>query len=198
MCSACQGQFTSVSPACYGCHSDSPNGVTCANCQKNTLLQAVRVATAYQGIAKDLVWKLKFGGTQDAARAMAAQMLPLINKNTQSDLLIVPVPTATTRVRQRGYDQARLLARELAWRTRLPYVDCLARHGQTHQVGANREARLQQLSGAFRVTKGGLVHGAHIILIDDVLTTGATLSGAAEVLMEARAGRVEAVVFARA
>lgn len=100
-------------------------------------------------------------------------------------------------MRERGYDQAKLLARKLAREARLPYADCLARSGQAHQVGSNRSQRLSQLSDAFRITKPRTVQNAYILLVDDVLTTGATLEAAAKVLHATGASSVDAVVFAR-
>ena len=107
-------------------------------------------------------------------------------------------PTATSRVRQRGYDQAKLLARALARQAGLPYLDCLARVGQTHQVGATREQRLRQLQAAFRVRRPNAVRSAYLLLVDDVSTTGATLELAATILKSAGARRVDAIVFAQA
>jgi ComF family protein len=127
---------------------------------------------------------------------MAALMEPL--KTPVDDTLVVPVPTATGRVRRRGYDQARLLARDLSRRTGLPRIDCLARSGQTHQVGAGRERRLEQLRQAFRVRRAGAVCGRRILLVDDVVTTGASLESSARALLAAGAGRVEAITFCAA
>ena len=109
----------------------------------------------------------------------------------------MPVPTATGRARQRGYDQAKLLAHELSGQIRLPYLDCLVRSGQTHQHGLSRHDSLTQLKSAYRVKRSNRVTGAHIILVDDVVTTGATLEAAAAVLQATGASRVDAVVFAQ-
>lgn len=191
---------------CLGCGVEG--SLLCALCRARCLppakarplalrnLARVQAATPYQGIAKDLLWRLKSAGAQSAATSMASQMKPLC-ADLQS-AIIVPVVTANSRARTRGYDQARLLARALVKQTRLPYLDCLARHGQAHQVGASRSERLRQLHGALRVTKPSAVRGAHIILIDDVITTGATLEAAAMVLKAAGASRVEAITFAQA
>lgn len=185
---------------CVGCNQEG--SLLCSACARllrpapihepgGNLLK-LQSATLYDGIAKDLIWKLKSGGAQAAAAVMAHHMANLVAKD--QDYLIVPVPTATSRVRQRGYDQAKLLARALARQTRQRYADCLARHGQAHQVGASRQARLSQIEGALRVKRR--VQEARIVLVDDVTTTGATLESAALVLKQAGASHVEALTFA--
>ncbi|HYH36181.1 MAG TPA: phosphoribosyltransferase family protein [Candidatus Saccharimonadales bacterium] len=146
-------------------------------------------------MAKELVGRLKFSGAQAASERMARCMLPLLESGRY---LIMPVPTATSRVRSRGYDQAGLLARELSRQARLPYVDGLIRSGHTHQVGASRERRQQQLRDAFRVRAPHKIRGKHILLVDDVVTTGATLEAAGRALQAAGAARVDAAVFCAA
>jgi ComF family protein len=131
---------------------------------------------------------------------IAAGMRPFAGDGLLADsAVLVPVPTAAARARRRGYDQARLLARELSRRTGLPYLDCLARHGNAHQVGASGGTRRSQLQGVFRVTvPGARLRGARLVLIDDVMTTGATLEAAAAALTRAGAAHMEGLVFARA
>jgi len=156
-------------------------------------LSTIDSVTPYQGSAKDLVWLLKSGGARTAATVMAATMTSYVSKG----YLLMPAPTATSHVRQRGYDQAKLIARQLSRSTRLPYLEALGRLGQIHQVGATRQQRLRQLHNAFFIKKPRLVAGAKIILIDDVVTTGATLELAAKALLEAGATEVRALTFAQ-
>jgi competence protein ComFC len=203
MCISCINKLVVVPERCYRCHEFSPDWLTCRGCQPTSYLSSVRVGTVYEGGAKDLIWKLKLAGARSAARIMAETLAPRVqqaakplNQNAQAPI-IVPVPTATGRARQRGYDQARLLARELARQTRLPYRDCLARQGQLHQHGLTRRQRLSQLNGAFRVTRPQIIKKGNIILVDDVVTTGATLEAAASVLKAAGARQIDAVIFAQ-
>lgn len=158
-------------------------------------LEVVQSATIYRGVAKDLIWKLKSSGAQAAAKIMAGCMLDLIPAS--KNIVIVPIPTASSRVRQRGYDQAKLLAKELSKQSRLPYINCLSRRGQAHQVGAGREQRTRQLQNAFRVKSPLLIKNAHIILVDDVVTTGATLEIVARILKLSGATTIEAITFAQ-
>lgn len=150
--------------------------------------------TNYDGIAKELVRRLKFGGARSAADNMAELMAPAVGVG----VLLVHLPTAASRVRQRGYDQADLLAKALAAKTDQPYAPLLGRLGSQRQVGASRQQRLAQLAGAFRVTRPYLLAGRTIVLVDDVMTTGASLETAAAALKKAGAKRVVGLVFARA
>lgn len=196
LCADCSDTLVTIPERCYRCEKPSAAGLTCLACRPTSHLDSVRIAAIYGTVAKGLIWKLKLAGAQSAAAIMAKHMTALI-RNAAPKTIIVPVPTATGRVRQRGYDQACLLARELSRQSRLPYSNCLSRSGQTHQHGLHRQQRLVQLEAAFRVRKVRAVQQSRIILVDDVTTTGATLEAAASVLLGSGAARVEAVVFAQ-
>ncbi|HVX48436.1 MAG TPA: phosphoribosyltransferase family protein [Candidatus Saccharimonadales bacterium] len=160
------------------------------------MVNLVRAATIYDSFAKDLVWRLKFQGARAAARVMAKHMVPLIERD--ASVVIVPIPTATRRARQRGFDQAYLITRHLARTTGLCATACLRRDGQTHQVGASRKQRLSQLESAFALKRKTDLRGRRVILVDDVMTTGATIEAAAAVIRMAKPSSIEAVVFAQA
>ena len=120
------------------------------------------------------------------------QALPYLDPNT----LVMPVPTATSRRRLRGYDHAALLAKTIARQLKLPYAPLLKRIGQVRQVGADRATRQTQRTTAFRLSHARLVVNASILLVDDILTTGSSLEATARVLRAAGARQVDAVVFA--
>lgn len=113
--------------------------------------------------------------------------------------MVMPVPLHPARVRRRGYNQALLLAREMARRVDLPlHEKALIRHRDTpSQVGLSRSERRQNVHDAFTCTTTD-VAGGHILLVDDVLTTGATLEACAAALLGAGAATVWAITLARA
>ncbi len=146
----------------------------------------------YADSSKALIARMKFGGARAAADSMSAMMSPFL----EDDAVLVPVPTATSRVRARGFDQAKLLSVRLAHRCSAEEVGALRRIGQSRQVGATRQQRLLQLRDSFEVSSDTAISGRHVVLVDDVMTTGATLEAAASALKRAGAKRVDAIVFA--
>lgn len=199
LCEACHS-YLSAPPVsqCYRCGSLSSLGRTCAACYRQTGLLSVNCATRYEGVAKSLVWNLKFERSREAANILGRYMAELYGELLTNDVLVVPVPTATRRVRRRGYDQAVLIARSFAKHTGLEYSPLLRRLGSQEQKGASRQQRHEQLREAFEVRRFDKLVGRRIILIDDVITTGATLEAAAKVLRRHGALRVGALAFARA
>jgi len=195
LCVDCSVNLVALPERCYRCQRLSRANRTCQTCRQQTELYVVQARTSYNGLAKDLVWRLKFSGAQSAAQEMAKLMASI---PSDESVVLVPVPTASSRVRKRGYDQAQLLARALARQHHQEYVPCLRRSGQQHQVGATRLQRVTQLQAAYRCVSPRRIAGRHAILIDDVLTTGATLEAAAKVLKQAGAARVSGLVFAQA
>ena len=194
LCGDCLALFGQLPERCYRCRKLSPGNKTCNSCRSSSVLRVVEASTTYEFIAKELVWQLKFQGAQAAANQIAQFMASLLSTE---GVVLVHVPTASSRVRQRGYDQAMLIAKALSRQTGLPHRTSLGRLGQHHQVGMGREQRVTQLAKAFRVLRPGSVAGKHIVLIDDVLTTGATLEAAARALKAAGAKHVDALVFAQ-
>lgn len=199
ICQKCLEELEAADELCYRCLSASPGGFTCPGCWTELRPTRVWAATAYQGSAKELIQAIKFSRGQDGCEQLAESLVGLLElAELPPDVLLVPVVTANQRKRQRGYDQAVLIARHLAKMTGLDQYNVLIRRNDQRQVGASRTKRLSQLRGAFTVLRPSLVKGQHILLVDDVITTGATLEAATTSLIEAGAKTVNAVVFARA
>ena len=152
-------------------------------------------ATTYTGVAKQLVHALKFTYARRAATDAALLMVERFPEGYRPHV-ITYIPTATSRMRARGYDQARLIAVAVSRELALPCVPLLGRMGQKRQVGQDKHTRAAQLNGAFRPLAD--CSGQHVLLVDDVLTTGSTVSAASSVLYAAGAARVDVAVFARA
>jgi ComF family protein len=198
LCAACGLTMATLPPRCYRCQRLSANFRTCPACRKQTALYAVLAVTVYDGLAKELLHRLKFGRAQAAAGTIADLLAPYCSPLASQIDSITYIPTANTRIRERGYDQARLIARALARRLQVPCLPLLARAGSQRQLGQGRQKRLRQMSGAFWALRPAQLHNQRILLIDDVLTTGATCETAARTLRKAGARRVYAAVFAAA
>lgn len=196
VCAWCRPDFAEAVPSrCYRCLSRTDYFTVCKRCRPQTRLRQVWVSTTYDNRPKELIHRLKFERAQAAAKLIAGFMhetVPYLPPET----ILVPVPTASSRVRQRGYDQSLLIARELGKLRQLKTVPALRRFGQHRQVGTSRRQRLQQLQGAFRMRPSVNIQSASILLVDDVVTTGATLEAAATVLKRAGAIHLNAAAFA--
>ena len=197
LCSDCiESQLIAFGERCGGCGRLSPAHKTCLACRSSKLPSHIWITSNYSGSAKDLIYAYKFDHQRSAAPIMAKLMAETIG-SIKKDYLIVPIPTATKRVRQRGFDHALMLATHLSRETGITDINALARIGQKSQVGAKRSERIRQSSGEYWVRLPQMVNGRRILLVDDVMTTGATLRSATNVLRLAGAKSIDAVVFAK-
>lgn len=196
VCPSCLPAVAQERPAsCYSCDSPSMGGATCARCLEASSLLGVVVAGRYTGHLQQLIGQLKYHGQQSLA-ARLGQLLVAQLSSDQFDL-VTSVPAASSRLLRRGYNQAELLARVAANGLGLPYVDLLTRTGDMRQVGHTRAERLSQAALAYRTRGSRLASGARVLVVDDVVTTGATLSACASRLQEAGADQVWGAVLAK-
>lgn len=194
-------------PRCPRC--DLPRGTgrdrpaLCGQCDDwpPVVVRAV-TGVALQPPADALVQSLKYGGWRRAAEPMADRIERRLRVFPELEgAVLVPVPTSPGRERRRGYNQARVLAEALARRRGCRVLDALARApGSTSQVALPQDERRANVRGAFEPGPDASRVGVlpHTILVDDVLTTGATAGAASEVLAGLGAEAVTVAAFARA
>jgi len=160
-----------------------------------------RAVAHFDGAARDLVHKLKYGDRQELAIAMGGMMASAAADLWPGAQVLVPVPLHWTRLWQRRFNQAAALADAIGRSVALPVDPALLRRRKRtlRQVGLTRAQRQDNLQGAFVVTAQArlAVKGLRIVLVDDVLTTSSTANAAARVLLRAGAANVDVVTFAR-
>jgi ComF family protein len=209
LCRDCFGKTNFIAaPFCGRCGVSMP-GITarqtvpvCENCAIDPpRYRAARAAMIYDDMAKRLILPFKYADRPEAARGLARLMArPGAELLSRADL-IVPVPLHRSRLRARGYNQAALLARALGRIAgRRVCLDPLLRLKSTqplHRLG--RDARQMVLEGAITVrpSRAARISGASVLLVDDVLTSGATASACAAVLLAAGAVSVDVLALAR-
>jgi ComF family protein len=177
---------------------DKREGVRCGECDDDAFT-AARACGSYEGALRASVLELKRQPhiALRLARLMftAQQRAPLNSAN-----LIIPVPLHSERERERGFNQAAILARELARLSRLPldeYSVVRRVHTERHRAGMDARARRDSVADAFAIRHPKLVAGQRVLLVDDVFTTGATVSACATALKEAEAEEVFVLTVAR-
>ena len=198
LCRACIQNATITAPSrCFFCFAVTANGTCCKNCRTRTGIHAVQTCGAYTGTLKALLYAYKFEHNRAASTALARLLFPKMPA-PHEEMLITYVPTVERHIRERGFDHARLLAKTVAKKRRTSPVPLLVRYAQTTQLGASKAVRMKNMTNAFAIKPSTTLHGKHVVLIDDVITTGATILAAARVLKDAGAARVTVVAVARA
>lgn len=221
-CLSCDTLVTSDFGLCPQCWRETPfiTGLVCDCCgtplpgedtgeavQCDDCLQIARpwgrgrAALLYKDNARRLVMALKHGDRLDLAQPVAGWLKRAAEDLLQPDTLIAPVPLHWMRLVRRRYNQSALLGAALGKLTGLPHCpDLLSRRRNTRsQEGRDRQGRFLNVADAFRVNRrrDWLVHGRPILLVDDVMTSGATLGACADALLAAGAARVDVVVMCR-
>jgi competence protein ComFC len=208
LCGDCNAKAARiVPPFCETCSEPFPgaitDGFTCANCEHRKLYFETAVA-AYRsrGIVRRVIHDFKYNRQIHLRHVVAQWLADALDdvrlRGRRFDRL-VPVPLHPARRRERGFNQADLLAELLSRRTSIPLQPVLQRIRYTKtQTAFDRAERMENLRNAFRLRKNATVQGYRVLLIDDVLTTGSTLSECARVLKVAGAVSVHAATAARA
>jgi ComF family protein len=200
-CSPCEGTLLVADPACPRCALPTDDGGSCPLCStRPPAFDRAFAALVYGGALADAIVGLKHAGRRHAARALGAFVVPLLEAGRAAGAdLVLPVPLHPRKLRARGFNQALALVRA-AGRRRLPVsVDALVRTRDTPELGhAGPRERRERVAGAFAVRTPDRVRGRHVLVVDDVMTTGATLGACAEALRAAGARSVSVAALARA
>lgn len=198
--------FFITEPVCDSCGVpvafDAGVGAQCAPClARPPRWKRARAALVYDDLSRRPVLDLKRSGRRDGLATMAGWMLMAGRELVEASDILVPVPLHYTRLVMRGFNQSAWLASTLAKATGAPLsVDALKRTRRTpSQAGLSSRARRRNVSGAFsvRASRKALIAGKRVLLVDDVLTTGATLSACTRALERAGATEVSVLVLAR-
>jgi competence protein ComFC len=196
-----------VAPFCEKCSEPFEGAITgvftCANCaHRRIYFDAAVAAYRGRGTVREIIHEFKYGRQIHLRHLVARWLRAALDDERlcgrQFDL-IIPVPLHPTRQRERGFNQASLLAELLSAQISIPCKPLLERtRYTTTQTALDRSERMENLHNAFRLRKNADVRGLRVLLIDDVLTTGSTLNECARVLKRAGAFSVHAATAARA
>jgi len=203
-CAACDETLFPLGEACAGCALPPACG-RCLRCLREPFpFVRASASFAYGGAITEAVLRLKHGGRVDLARPLGHSFLPLLRREAAGADAILPVPLHPRRLRARGFNQALELlraARSVRPRPSWPplWVDGLRRVRDTPALGRlSPGERRAMVAGAFSVVDPNRVRGQRLLVVDDVMTTGATLAGCARVLIDAGAVEVRVAALARA
>ncbi len=201
-CATCWGGLELLGPPwCAGCalpfEIDRGADALCGACLADPPpYQGARAAVAYGPVARTVALRLKYAGRTAFAETAAALMARLVPADAD---LLVPVPLHRWRLWGRGYNQAALIADALAARSGVQSAKSMLLRRRATPVlrGMGRRGRTKAVKGAFALKPAAMLSGKHVVLIDDVFTTGATAAACARILRRGGADRVSLLAWAR-
>ncbi len=208
LCSNCFSRLSfDTKNICLVCGRPSYNGLTHPICKKRSTPDGVFTGVVFNKISKKLIYQFKYRPYLSGLSVFIADLLydSLIqneefNRISGLSLILVPIPLSKAKYKKRGYNQAEILAKELGKKLNLEVLDCLERTKETvTQVGLSKNERKENIKGAFVVKKKyeESLKNMNILIIDDVLTTGATIYEATMVLKKSGSSKIWGVAFAR-
>ncbi|MDP3727162.1 MAG: ComF family protein [bacterium] len=202
-CSPCQTRLIFSAPACPVCSRRNFTGILCDPCAGETHLRRFLSPFSYRDLlVRELIHTYKYAGARELASLFAGELAAYLRAygvRPSGSAVLIPIPLHPSRERERGFNQAHLIAVALGERLGLPVADALRRvRANEPQVSLDSfEKRRANIAGVFRVADPAAVTGRTAILIDDVSTSGATLGEAAKTLRQAGCRTVWAMVIAK-
>ena len=205
ICVACEAEMPWLGEHCQTCALPLPEaGLTCDGCLlEPPAYEQVAVPWRYDFPVDSLITRFKHNAKWPFGHLLADVLSQYLQHRFDEDLprpdALLPVPLAAKRLRQRGFNQAAMLARWLSRQLDLPCEENVVHRIQdtSAQQDLDAKARKRNLRNAFALTSDANVKGRHLALVDDVLTTGATTQALARLLMNAGAARVDVYCLAR-
>ena len=204
LCSFCEDKIkTNPRPYCTLCGRPvQSGGGSCAECERHSFaFDRAWSACLYEGVLKELISLFKYRGRLALSGILSGKLVEFIKDNVEiidGVNLITFVPLYNGWLSEREYNQSGILAAAISREFKIPVSKALEKTARTRrQNELSREERLTNLTGAFKSKDDAAIDGARILLIDDVMTTGATLSECAKILKGAGAGEVRCLTLAR-
>jgi competence protein ComFC len=201
LCPRCRELLPIIAPPiCPKCGRTQASGVVCPSCITwKSAIDGIRAPYRFEGVVRQAIHQLKYRNLRSLAVPLACLMADYIRANPMPGEVLVPVPLHHRRLRERGYNQSELLAKELGKLTSLPVADddlIRQKYALPQARTLSVEERLTNMAGAF-LCRGHNIKGRRILLIDDVSTSAATLDSCALALKEGGATLVWGLVLAR-
>lgn len=194
-CKACLLTYPTLPSICYICARATKDHMPCNEHSTKYTPHNIFIAGDYSDSLQAVIRAYKFDYWRAAAHSLAQYLdtaVPYIAKDT----IVTYVPATGNHVRERGFNHVKNISKVFAHMRHLPHHSTLLRVSYATQKGANRETRMQQLQNAF-MPLPGVAHGKNVLLIDDVVTTGATIQECTKQLYKTGANSVQVAVIAR-
>lgn len=206
LCPACFATISfSLSLICVVCNRASLDGLTHPKCRGKYVIDGVFASLSYTGIVKKLVYQFKYQPYLTDLEKILVDLMyegliqhEALMKSLSGDVVLVPIPLEKVKERKRGYNQAELLAKGIGQRAGVRVSDLLQRVKKTRsQFALNREERRENIKGAFVLKSSAkLQQNMIVLLVDDLVTSGATLLEASSILKRGGVKKVFGIALA--
>jgi len=200
ICPACRGKLSAITPPiCRRCGTPQPDGGFCSACLSHRHdIDGIRSPFRFEGVIRQAIHQFKYNNLRYTAGTLAELLSSYLIAHSVPGEVLIPVPLHSRRLRERGYNQSHLLAKELGKLVGLPVMnDCISRQRQTAPQARATSASQRRSNVANAFTCRAAMRDKKVILIDDVATSGATLDACADALKSAGAGSVWGLTIAR-